>query len=83
MLNGNKITDITPISNLPKLVYVTLGGNTIKALPSMKNLIKLESLYIGFNQIKDISSIADFAKHSIHRFDGEFCCRCQSISEDD
>lgn len=58
--NNNKITDISGVSNTPKLNTLLLSNNNIKQnLTPLKSLTKLRKLYISNNNITDISAIKD------------------------
>lgn len=57
-LYKNNITDISNISNLPKLEYLQLGNNKINDISALQNLDSLTDLNIFNNQVSDISIVS-------------------------
>ena len=58
VLIGNKIHDISPLSDLTGLGFLDLGGNQISDIRPLAGLTRLETLQIWRNQIEDISPLA-------------------------
>ena len=56
-LDRNNIRDITPISNLVELTYLSVGNNNISNIDVLSNLTKLNTLYLNNNQIKNIEAL--------------------------
>ena len=56
-LNGNHISDITPLRDLTALTYLSLSGNQISDITALKDLTVLTTLWISQNKISDISSL--------------------------
>ena len=59
VLIGNKIHDISPLSDLTGLVFIDLGENHISDLSPLAALTHLETLHIWRNQIEDISPLSE------------------------
>jgi Leucine-rich repeat (LRR) protein len=56
---GQRLTDISPISDCVVLEHIFLSHNFISKIPNLSKLEKLTALSLNFNQIKDISPLAD------------------------
>ncbi len=54
-MNKWKISDMSPLKNLPQLQYLYLTTNQINDYSSLQSLTKLKTLYLHSNQIKDVS----------------------------
>ncbi|ELK3068464.1 InlB B-repeat-containing protein, partial [Listeria monocytogenes] len=61
-LNGNQITDISPLSNLVKLTNLYIGTNKITDISALQNLTNLRELYLNEDNISDISPLANLTK---------------------
>ena len=57
-LYSNVISDMTPLEDLEKLVYVHLANNNISEIPDLSNWTKIKYLYLYGNPISDISNLA-------------------------
>ena len=57
-LNGNQISDISPLAGLINLERLELNGNQISDISPLAGLINLERLELRQNQISDISPLA-------------------------
>ena len=57
-LNGNQISDISPLAGLINLERLELNGNQISDISPLAGLINLEGLELRQNQISDISPLA-------------------------
>ncbi len=57
-LNGNQISDISPLAGLINLERLELNGNQISDISPLAGLINLERLELRQNQIFDISPLA-------------------------
>ena len=55
---NNRISDITPVSGLTNLNYLSLGGNQISDISAVTGLTNLTILWLYGNQINDISAVA-------------------------
>ena len=61
-LSGNQISDISPLSGLTELEFLSLGDNQITDITPLKDSVDLEALFIGNNQISDISVLSGLTK---------------------
>ncbi|MBC2185428.1 internalin [Listeria sp. FSL L7-0253] len=57
-LTNNQVSDLGPLANLNKLVWLELTGNQIENLAPLANLTSLTSLFLAINQITDVSALA-------------------------
>lgn len=60
-LNGNLITDITPLAGMVKLERLGLAENNISDISVLKNFHNLFDLALDGNEIRDISSLAQLS----------------------
>ncbi|MBC1743328.1 LPXTG cell wall anchor domain-containing protein [Listeria welshimeri] len=58
-LDGNQVSDLTPLANASKLTYVTLSDNNVTDVSSLKNLSKVYLIGLKNNQVEDISSLSN------------------------
>ena len=58
-VGSNKISDLTPIVNLPQLTTIFLHSNFIRDLTPLANLTQLERITLGSNQISDLTPLAN------------------------
>ncbi|PID82555.1 MAG: hypothetical protein CSB16_00260 [Clostridiales bacterium] len=58
----NKVSDLTPISDLTKLESLNIRENNIDDLTPISGLINLTDLHIGRNRISDISVLSNLEK---------------------
>jgi len=58
-LNGNKLTDISPLADLINLKQLWLGNNDITDISPLTGLTNLEYLSMEHSQISDISQYAE------------------------
>ena len=56
-LSGNRITDISALSEMENTVLLYLNKNRIADISCLKNMVKLQTLKIDQNKITDISVI--------------------------
>lgn len=56
-LDGNEISDLSPISKLSKLQSVTLSGNKINDIAPLKELTAMQLLDLSRNEVADLSPI--------------------------
>ena len=56
-LEGNNISDISPLAELTELQVLYLGFNQIKDISPLAGLSKLELLYLDGNKIEDVSPL--------------------------
>ena len=56
-LDGNKITDISPLKCLTKSMRLSIGSNQITDISPLKGLNKLMRLHMANNQITDLSPL--------------------------
>ena len=61
---GNKLTDISALSNSPLLVELVLENNLLTDISSLSSLTALEYLNLSYNQINDISGLANLSELS-------------------
>ena len=69
-LDGNNISDITPLADLTQLTSLHLGrvtteaafGNSVSDIGPLENLTNLEFLFLDSNQIGDISKLANLTQ---------------------
>lgn len=57
-LTNNNISDITPLSNLSKIYYLSIGDNQIRDINILKNLTNIKFLYAYGTLIQDITPIS-------------------------
>ena len=57
-LNGNRVSDITPLKGLSNLTQLDLHDNQISDVTSLKDLVNLTVLNLSSNHITDFSPIA-------------------------
>lgn len=58
VLDNNKISDITPLYDLP-LQHLNLIGNDISSIEGIDKLQTLEELYIGLNLLTDVTPLSN------------------------
>lgn len=58
-LDGNQVSDLTPLANATKLTYLTLSDNNVSDVSSLKNLSKVYLIGLKNNQVEDISSLSN------------------------
>ncbi|MBC1863367.1 LPXTG cell wall anchor domain-containing protein [Listeria welshimeri] len=58
-LDGNQVSDLTPLTNASKLTYLTLSDNNVTDVSSLKNLSKVYLIGLKNNQVEDISSLSN------------------------
>ncbi len=58
MLEGNQITDLTPLTGLKSMFYLDLGENQIADLTPLAGLPILGVLRLDGNQITDLKPLA-------------------------
>ncbi|MBC1703164.1 LPXTG cell wall anchor domain-containing protein [Listeria welshimeri] len=58
-LDGNQVSDLTPLTNASKLTYLTLSDNNVADVSSLKNLSKVYLIGLKNNQVEDISSLSN------------------------
>ena len=56
-LDGNQITDLSPLSELISLIFLSLDNNRITDLSALSGLTRLQRLGLRFNQIVDIGPL--------------------------
>jgi|GEM_PF-5957734 len=62
IVTGHPLTDISPLSQLTKLVKLDLGHNKITDISPLANMAKLSSLTAWSNAITDISPLAGLSE---------------------
>lgn len=58
VVDSNKISDITPLYDLPSLQHLNLIGNEISNVEGIDKLRTLEELYLGLNLLRDITPLS-------------------------
>ena len=59
-VNSNVISDLSPLSNLTNLTYLSLTSNRISDISALSNLTNLTELHLGGNEtISDISALTN------------------------
>ncbi|MBC2251566.1 LPXTG cell wall anchor domain-containing protein [Listeria welshimeri] len=58
-LDGNQVSDLTPLANASNLTYLTLSDNNVSDVSSLKNLSKVYLIGLKNNQVEDISSLSN------------------------
>ena len=58
-MGGNKLSDISPLSNLPSLAHIYLWSNQISDLSPLSKLTNLTYISLWRNQITDISPLVE------------------------
>lgn len=61
-LDGNKITDLSFLKNLPKLRLLSLGNNKITDISAIASLTDLEFLEIFINYVSDLNPLVGLTK---------------------
>ena len=61
-LEGNPISDISPLANLVQLRELNMAGCQISDIRPLINLTSLESFRFPYNQIEDITPLANLTK---------------------
>ena len=62
LLEGNPISDVSPLANLVQLRMLNMAGCQISDIRPLANLTCLESLYLHSNQIEDITPLANLTR---------------------
>lgn len=57
-LENNNISDVSPLSNLPKLTKLALGMNKLTDISALGSLPSLTNLSLNHNEIDDVSVLA-------------------------
>ena len=57
LVNSNDISNLSPLSNLTNLEYLSLSSNSISDISALSNLTNLEWLFLSSNSISDISPL--------------------------
>lgn len=57
LLQHNSLTDVTPISELKNLEYLSVNYNHIHEFPCMKKMFHLKKAYFSFNHIIEINPL--------------------------
>ena len=58
-VNSNDISNLSPLSNLTNLTYLSLTSNSISDISELSNLTNLTTLALGDNSISDISALSN------------------------
>ena len=66
-IQGNQISDISPIAGLPKLDLLDISGNEISDLSALAGLKNLRHVKVSHNNISDLSPLAGLP--NLNRFD--------------
>ncbi|SEP12862.1 leucine-rich repeat domain-containing protein [Paenibacillus sp. OV219] len=61
-LNGNQISDLTPLKGLTKLEYLFLGSNQIASAAPVSGLSKLVLLDLSKNKVTDVAPLKSLKK---------------------
>lgn len=69
-LDGNKISDITPLAKLTNLTVLGLGGNQISDITLLANFTNLTILLLSENQISDITPLTNLTNLKDLRLSG-------------
>ncbi len=62
VIPGNKIQDVSPLSEMVSLGELNIGGNQISDISALSNLTNLWWLFIDNNPISDISALSNLTK---------------------
>ena len=62
LLEGNPISDVSPLADLVELRILNMAGCQISDIRPLANLTCLESLHLHSNQIEDITPLANLTK---------------------
>ena len=57
-LRGTSISDISPLSGLTSLTWLSLSDNRISELSALSDLRSLTTLYLGRNSISELSALS-------------------------
>jgi len=60
-MQGNQISDLTPLSELTNLVLINLGDNLVQDISPLAGLTNMRWLYLNGNNISDITPLASLA----------------------
>lgn len=66
-LNSNKISDLSPLSELTNLTYLSMQSNKITDLTPLANLVNLRNVDLEWNQISDITPLTNITNLSTLR----------------
>ncbi len=55
--SGNKISDITPLSNLKNIISIALACNNVSNVEPLSKLPKIQELYLHHNQIQNVAPL--------------------------
>jgi hypothetical protein len=81
-LNGNQITDLSPLSDNPKMSVLSLYGNQLTDLSPLSDIIDLQWLFLEDNHISDLSPLLHMTNLEILRLDAnplDARAYCQTI----
>ncbi|MFW5972164.1 MAG: glycoside hydrolase family 9 protein [Bacillota bacterium] len=53
------ISDLSPLSGLEELIYISINGNKVTDLSPLRNLTNLNILHLSYNEISDISPLSN------------------------
>ena len=62
LLEGNPISDVSPLADLVQLRILNMAGCQISDIRPLANLMCLESLHLHSNQIEDLTPLANLTK---------------------
>lgn len=62
LYSNDEIVDITPLTGLTQLTYLSLSGNAISDITPLANLTQLKSLWLDGNEISDITPLANLTQ---------------------
>ncbi len=57
ILNNNQISDLAPVADLPKVVYLKVNNNLVSTIPDLSGMDVLADLELEGNGISDISPL--------------------------
>ena len=61
-ISSNKISDLTPLANLLKLIQLYINFTEVSDLTPLANLTRLEDLYISSTEISDLTPLANLTR---------------------
>lgn len=64
-INGTKVSDLTPLSNLTNLTWANLRCNEITNPEVLSDLPNLKTIKLEFNKIEDIAQLSSFIEKEI------------------
>ena len=79
-INSNDISNLSPLSNLTNLTYLSLTSNSISDISVLSNLTNLTGLDLGDNSISDISVLSNLTNLTVLGLSGNSISDISALS---